>query len=285
MVINKPVILIALTLLLAPFVTAQDTHHKDPLQDNLAPPTPLQIEHDRLSAQLRELERDNPTDSKFTTIATAVILDVALELIHARLMAHYSTDYVYGHDLAEPSEVKQVISSYLLYSFHHGHLPAFAMGIATWFSENGTGLPALGTADSLTHIASIAAGFAVGYGALFLRMKTQIGYRQLNDPFYSSTKRLLSRLDDKGKISLAAVEHFDVGKQLLQAAAITAMITWGLIQRSRKEATINDLRNSLILARDRLQREGKLRALKAEGLKLQKELQVPEIKEMLKEQL
>ncbi|MTI15280.1 hypothetical protein [Sansalvadorimonas verongulae] len=266
------------------FVRAH-SFHEDPLRDNLAPPTPLQIEYNRLSTQLRELERDNPTDRKITTIGVAVILDVALELIHARIMAHYSPEYLYGHDLSESSEVKNILGNYLLYSFRHGHLPALAIGFATWFSENSTGLPTLGTQDSLSHIATIAAGFAAGYGALFLRMKTQIGYRYRGDPFYSSTKQLLGRLEDRAKSPLIAADHLDVGKHLLQAAAITAMVTWGFIKRTQKEATINDLRNSLILARDRLQRESKLRASKAEELKLKKEIQLPKVEDILREKL
>lgn len=273
-------IVLILTLLHLPPVSAHELEEEpyiSPFEDTLEPASPLQREYDKLSAQLRELEKSNLTENKFRTAGTVLALDVALELVHTWIMSRYSTDYIYGRSLSLQSDVKDILSRFLIYSFRHGHLPALTFGLSAWFAENGSGLPSLDSTTSLYHIGAVATTFAAGYGVLYLRMRTQIGHHQQSTPFWRKTQTLFDKLETKDKIALAAVEQLDIGKHVLQVGAITALVGWGLVKRFKKDATIEDLRSSLVLARERLQRENRARALK--------EAQQAEIKDLLIQEL
>ena len=263
--IVAPLFFLFLALLLPPQSNAHEFPEESipsPFEDTLEPASPLQKEYDRLSIQLRALERANTSKEKFRTIGTVIALDAALELVHTWIMSRYSPDYIYGRSLSLQSDVRDILSRFLIYSFRYGHIPALTFGLSAWFAENASGLPNLDSINSLYHIGAIATAFSVSYGVLFLRMRTQVGYHQQETPYWRSTVDLTKTLEIRDRIALAAVEQLDIGKHLLQAGAITALIGWGLIRRFKKDATIEDLRSSLVLARERLQRESREKRFK-----------------------
>ncbi|WP_281646241.1 hypothetical protein [Parendozoicomonas sp. Alg238-R29] len=248
---------------------------------DIAPITPLQRDYEKLSFHIQKLEKENSFNDKLLTFGAVALLDIALELVHSGMIAYYSPSYLYGRPLNNKNDVKDILKHYLSYTFEHGHAPALAMGIAAWFSGNGASLPSLPVYDSATHIAAIATGVATLYGVLFLRVKTLLWRRQEVTPFFSSTTAMLNRIAPAHKYYLTAVDHLDMGKHLLQAAAVTVMISWGLMKRFQNKFAIDDLRQTLTLARDRLQRNNRKKVAAIEELKLKKKFEFEEVKSLL----
>ena len=214
----------------------------------------LEQEYHQLEQRLEALEQDNSLKEKSLSVAVAVIIDLALELTHTINLMHSSPDYFYQTPITGPSDLRHIWRDIIYRTLETGYQTGIGIGLLTWLSENGGALPALSSQDSLWQLGIISGGMAGIYSLLNARMLHSATTTKDLFTFNNHPNPLLINLQLEAKPWFVAVSSLHTSKRLLQAAAATTMVCWSFLKRFNKQAEIQDLRDSLWLARAGMRR-------------------------------
>ncbi len=215
----------------------------------MTPPPLSPLEQFRhLHTQLRALESRNPVEHKFLSIGTAVVLDLALELVHARILQQRSPEYFYQSPTIDHQALPLPTLSLLWYTIANGHTPALLFGAGTWIGENLGDYPNLATEITVLELGVLAGIMAAGYTGLYLMTDPS----HIAPPALAAGTELINLIPSHSRAAFLGAMQLDHYKHYLQAAGLTVLIAESFIARSFKQASIDEVRQGLVLAREKL---------------------------------
>ena len=228
---------------------------------------PFQQSYLTLQEKLQKLEADPTVYEKALSTGAVIILDLAAELAHSWFMVGYSPEYFYQHsDPARlPGFQNSTLQDIIFYTIGNKYSSLILSGVFSWLSNYGAAIPSIPGASTLQHT-GIMAGIAAGsYGYLLSNMFYQGRQKNWNNEISALAEqdiilRDMSRIakDERGAEWYMAVRQLDSHQARLHAASMTIMVCWNIMRRFNHKAEMKDVRNTLKLARERLQKQNHL---------------------------